>query len=82
MAAVAADAAVLSALFGVLEARGIAAAERRAAEARARAAEMIGEEFDGIGARVEGEDVILEARGLWRRWLGDARLRWIGGMMR
>lgn len=32
----------------------------------------------GIRAHVEGEDVILEGRGLLERWLRDASLRNIG----
>lgn len=42
-------------------------------EAVARAAEDL-----GISARVEGELVVMEGRGLLARWLRDARLRNIG----
>lgn len=42
-------------------------------EAVARAAEDL-----GISARVEGDLVVMEGRGLLARWLRDARLRNIG----
>lgn len=42
-------------------------------DAIVRAAEDI-----GIDARVEGDTVVLEGRGLIVRWLRDARLRDIG----
>lgn len=51
-------------------------AELRAAgrrDAIIRAAEDL-----GIGARAEGDTVVLEGRGLLARWLHDARLRNIG----
>lgn len=42
-------------------------------EAVARAAEGL-----GIAARIEGEQVVMEGRGLIVRWLRDARLGDIG----
>lgn len=51
-------------------------AELRAARKRdaiVRAAEDL-----GIGARAEGDTVVLEGRWLLARWLRDARLRNIG----
>jgi len=51
-------------------------AEERAASKRdaiVRVAEGL-----GVGARAEGERIVLEGRGLLTRWLRDARLRNIG----
>lgn len=56
----------------------------RAAEARAgrrrREIAAEAEALGGIAARIEGERVMLEGRGLLDRWIRDASLRNIGRM--
>lgn len=68
-----------------MSATGMSATGERAARAGdARAAALrqalVGEAeaLGGIVARVEGEAVVLEGRGLLDRWIRDARLRDIG----
>lgn len=68
-----------------MSATGMSVAGERAARAgEARAAALrqalAGEAaaLGGIVARVEGEEVVLEGRGLLDRWIRDARLRDIG----
>jgi hypothetical protein len=61
-------------LFDRLTERVEARAEARVRQVR----ERVGAAFGGIaGARIgiEGEDVVVESRGLVRRWLEDGRLR-------
>ncbi len=58
-----------------------ARAERLGAVRAERQRRVIAEEaaaLGGITARVEGEDVVLEGRGLLDRWLRDASIRNIG----
>lgn len=52
-------------------------AEARAALRRRSISEEAGG-LPGISAYVEGDDVILEGRGLLDRWIRDASLRHIG----
>lgn len=68
-----------------MKAPGVSAmVERAAAAGEARAArrrQAIAEEADALGgvrARVEGEAVVIEGRGLLDRWIRDANLRNIG----
>jgi len=61
--------------------------ERAAAIARAAQRRKIGEiehSADELGVRVEAgaDEVILSGRGLVRRWLNEASLRFITGLMR
>lgn len=64
---------------------GIAARGRAIGEeARARAVARVAAALAAVpGVRAEaGEDgVVVRGRGLRRRWLNDARLRWIGGWL-
>lgn len=50
------------------------AAERRGAQVRAA--------VPGVSVSVEGTRVTLSGYGLWRRWLADPGLRWLGGLLR
>jgi len=38
-------------------------------------------EVPGIAGDIVDEGVVVRGRGLRRRWLNDARLRWLGGWM-
>lgn len=57
--------------------RGAAAAEARARRRREQIAAEA-EALPGVSAHVEGDEVVLEGRGLLDRWLRDASLRNIG----
>lgn len=59
----------------MLEARGRVIGERMAARRRAAIARAVAGEAPGVAATVEGDDVVLEGRGLMRRWMGDLALR-------
>ncbi|RSV13558.1 hypothetical protein CA235_15055 [Sphingomonas sp. ABOLF] len=62
-------------------ARGEAAAARAVTAAVARIGEAAREGAAGVrGIRVESDDdsVTIEGRGLWRRRIEDARMRWLG----
>jgi len=62
-----------------MEARGRmlgAAAAVRRREAIARA---VGEEAPGVVVTVQGDDVVLEGRGLMRSWMADLALRMAAG---
>lgn len=63
--------------FGEVLRRGAAAGEARAA---GRRSEIVAEAdaLRGVSAHVEGDEVVLEGRGLLDRWLRDASLRNIG----
>ncbi len=64
-------------MFEQLEARAARIAERRAHEVAARIADSI--DIGGIAADAVEGGVELTGRGLIRRWINDARLRWIAG---
>ena len=61
-------------LFDRLRERVDAQAEARVRQVRERVEAAFGG-VAGARTRVEGEDVVAEARGLVRRWLEDGRLR-------
>lgn len=61
---------------GLLE-RAALAGETRAARRRQAIAEEAGA-LGGVRARVEGEVVVIEGRGLLDRWIRNANLRNIG----
>lgn len=67
-------------MFGKLEARARARAEAAAARASARLAARI--DVPGMRAEAGRAGVTLSGRGLRRRWLADARLRWLGRLLR
>jgi hypothetical protein len=58
-----------------LEARGRVLGDHAAARRRAAIARAVAGEAPGVAVSVEGDDVVLEGRGLMRRWLGDLALR-------
>ena len=65
-------------MFGRLTARGAQLAARRAAARRERLAGRIGGLApNGVRVSEEGERVVLAGRGLIRRFVLDARLRWL-----
>ncbi|GGO92843.1 hypothetical protein [Stakelama pacifica] len=64
-------------MFERLEARGqVLAREAARAEAKRIAGSV---DVPGIGVEVTDDGVVLTGRGLWRRWINDARWRWIAG---
>ena len=67
-------------MMAPLEARARALAERRVSAARERVREMLNG-VAGVTAEIVDEGVVVRGRGLRRRWLNDARLRWLGGWM-
>lgn len=69
----------MSGVFGgALIARGEAAGEARAAARRQGITRAVAADFPGLTARIEGEAVVIEGRGLLDRWLREATLRDIG----
>ena len=52
--------------------------EARVAAAAERVRAAVAEALPGARVTIEGEGVRVEGRGVLRRWLADARLRWIG----
>lgn len=56
----------------------------RQAQARAigRGAAMLRDEFAGVTVSAEEDAIVLTGRGLFRRWIKDARLRAIGSLLR
>jgi len=65
-----------------LTTRGEAAGRRAAGEAAARLDERVRETVPHVSVAVDGGTVTLAGRGLWRRWLADPALRWLGGLLR
>lgn len=63
-----------------VEARGEMAAERARQRAVARVLAALGD-LRGVRAEAVDEGVAVSGRGLRRRWLTDARLRWLGGWL-
>ena len=61
-----------------VEARGRAAAENAAARARRRVADVLRGEVPEVTVTIEGESVVLTGR----ITPDDARLRWIGSLLR
>lgn len=56
--------------------------QRRVATIADRLAERIAALHSGLTAEAEPGRVRLMGRGLRRRWLTDARLRWLGRLLR
>ncbi|PVX28993.1 hypothetical protein [Sphingomonas pokkalii] len=69
-------------MFDRLKARGEAIGRAAAADRAARLAAAVRETFPGIAAESDAAGVTLRGRGLWRRWLADPALRWLGGLLR
>ncbi|HEU4959887.1 MAG TPA: hypothetical protein VFT56_05720 [Sphingomonas sp.] len=65
-----------------LEARGAEIAAAAEARAIARVAERAREAMPGIAVTPSPAGVTLAGRGLGRRMLADAALRWIGSLVR
>ncbi|WP_313539561.1 hypothetical protein [Sphingomonas sp.] len=82
MAAAAADGGGAAAMLEQLKARADAAGRAAATDAAGRLAERVREAVPGVSVTVEGSAVTLSGRGLWRRWLADPALRWLGGLLR
>lgn len=65
-----------------LKARGERVGRQAAADTAGRMGERVREAVPGVSVTVEGTVVTLSGRGLWRRWLADPALRWLGGLLR
>lgn len=65
-----------------LEARAEAVGERAAAQAALRVRDAARAALPGLTVEAEAGRVVISGRGLWRRWLRDAALRWPGGWLR
>jgi hypothetical protein len=65
-----------------LNARAEAIGRRAAGDAAARLGARVGDAVPGVTVAVDGTSVTLSGRGLWRRWLADPGLRWLGGLLR
>jgi hypothetical protein len=65
-----------------LEARAEAVGERAAAQTALRLRDAAREALPGLTVEAEAGRVVISGRGLWRRWLADAALRWPGGWLR
>ena len=65
-----------------LNARAEAIGRRGAAQAAARLEERVRAAVPDLSVSVEETRVTLSGRGLWRRWLADPALRWLGGLLR
>lgn len=65
-----------------LNARAEAIGRRAADDTAARLGARVRAEVPGVVVTVEGTRVILSGRRLWRRWLADPALRWLGGLLR
>lgn len=79
----AAGAVVTGRRFGsVLLRRARRIGDRRAVQAARRLGDAISAELGGVTVQVERTGVRLTGRGLFRRWITDARLRWLGRLLR
>ena len=67
-------------MMGGLEARGRALAARAVEAARVRVRDAVAA-VPGTTPEILDEGVVVRGRALRRRWLNDARLRWIGGWL-
>lgn len=65
-----------------LNARAEAIGRQAADDAAMRLGERVRETVPGVSVSVDGSSVTLSGRGLWRRWLADPGLRWLGGLLR
>ena len=65
-----------------LNARAEAIGRQAADDAAMRLRERVRETVPGVSVSVDGSSVTLSGRGLWRRWLADPGLRWLGGLLR
>ena len=65
-------------MLSAVEARGIAAGAAAAERARVRVATVLRDELRGVAVTIEGEEVVL----IGRVKPDDARLRWIGNLLR
>lgn len=69
-------------MFERLEARGRAIAAAAEARVAVRVEDAVSDTFPELTATQEGNCIALAGRGLRARLLRDARLRWIGGLLR
>lgn len=65
-----------------LETRANAAGERAAKRTVLRLRDATRAALPGFSVEAEPGRVVISGRGLWRRWLRDAALRWPGGLLR
>lgn len=65
-----------------LEARAREIAERGVARATLQLGDAARTALPGLTVEAELGRVVISGRGLWRRWLRDAVLRWPGGWLR
>ncbi|WP_294334624.1 hypothetical protein [uncultured Sphingomonas sp.] len=65
-----------------LNARADAIGRRAAGAAATRLGEQVREAVPGVSVSVDGTRVTVSGRRLWRRWLADPGLRWLGGLLR
>lgn len=65
-----------------LSARAEAAGRKAAEDAAVRLGERVRDGVPGVAVTVTDGVVTLAGRGLWRRWLADPALRWLGGLLR
>ena len=72
----------MSAPFEALAGRMRAIGAERVADATGRIAEAVRAEVPGVSVEAGDGEVLLSARGLSRRMMTDARLRWIGGLLK
>lgn len=72
-------------MTATLQARGAAIGAAIAARAKdraiARGVERLRDDVAGIEVRGEPDAIVLTGRGLFRRWINDARLRAIGSLL-
>lgn len=69
--------------FGtVLSRRAGRIGERRVVRIADRLGERIGAALPGVSVNVDRGRVRLTGRGLGRRWITDAALRWLGRLLR
>lgn len=69
-------------MLSALEARGRAIGAEAQARAMASTAARLREALPDVAVTIEESAVLLSGRGLLRRLAEDARVRWIGGMLR
>lgn len=63
-------------------ARGRAIGAKAQGRAIAKGVEQFRDEFPGVSVTPAPDAIILSGRGLFRRWVNDARLRAIGSLLR
>jgi hypothetical protein len=69
-------------MSGDWQAAGQTIARQARQRAIARGVQQLRDDFPGVAVSADPDAIVLSGRGLFRRWINDARLRAIGSLLK